>query len=106
MLWEKDADLTIHDGDIVIDAGAWWGDFSIYAAKQNAYVYAFEPDDENIEKLSWSIKESGCADRVEVISCGIGADSRTMEIVQDSSMGMHFSENEVSGGEESQNCLN
>ena len=37
-------DVTIHVGDVVIDAGAWFGDFSAYAAsKEGVLVYAFEP---------------------------------------------------------------
>jgi FkbM family methyltransferase len=36
-------DVTIKEGDIVIDAGAWIGDFSAYAANKGAEVYAFEP---------------------------------------------------------------
>ncbi|MDR1363161.1 MAG: hypothetical protein LBJ35_03815, partial [Spirochaetaceae bacterium] len=36
-------DVTVKAGDIVIDAGAWIGDFSAYAASKGAYVYAFEP---------------------------------------------------------------
>jgi FkbM family methyltransferase len=36
-------DVTVKPGDVVIDAGAWIGDFSAYAASKNATVYAFEP---------------------------------------------------------------
>ena len=36
-------DVTIHAGDVVIDAGAWIGDFSAYAEIKGATVYAFEP---------------------------------------------------------------
>jgi FkbM family methyltransferase len=36
-------DVTVKPGDIVIDAGAWIGDFSAYAASKGATVYAFEP---------------------------------------------------------------
>ena len=39
--------MTIKKGDIVIDAGAWVGTFSAYAAKKGAQVYAFEPSVEN-----------------------------------------------------------
>jgi len=38
-----DFDVTIKKNDIVIDAGAWIGDFSAYAASKDATVYAFEP---------------------------------------------------------------
>lgn len=35
--------VTVEPGDIVVDAGAWVGDFSAYAAFKGASVYAFEP---------------------------------------------------------------
>lgn len=43
--------MTIHTNDIVIDAGAWIGDFSAYASKKGATVYAFEPVSETFEYL-------------------------------------------------------
>jgi len=36
-------DVSVHKNDIVIDAGAWIGDFSAYSASKGAIVYAFEP---------------------------------------------------------------
>jgi FkbM family methyltransferase len=36
-------DVTVKKGDLVIDAGAWIGDFSAYAASKGAVAYAFEP---------------------------------------------------------------
>jgi FkbM family methyltransferase len=39
-------DVTVKPGDVVIDAGAWIGDFSAYAAAKGAEVYAFEPTTE------------------------------------------------------------
>ena len=44
-------DVTVKSGDIVIDAGAWIGDFSAYAATKNAVVYAFEPSMESFDLL-------------------------------------------------------
>ncbi|WP_303140876.1 FkbM family methyltransferase [uncultured Parabacteroides sp.] len=35
--------VCVKEDDIVIDAGAWIGDFSAYAAVKGAKVYAFEP---------------------------------------------------------------
>jgi FkbM family methyltransferase len=40
---DGDFDVTVQKDDIVIDAGAWIGDFSAYAAAKGAAVYAFEP---------------------------------------------------------------
>lgn len=47
----KDFDVTVNPGDVVIDAGAWIGDFSAYAASRGARVYAFEPSTETFPFL-------------------------------------------------------
>jgi hypothetical protein len=39
-------DVTVKKGDVVIDAGAWVGDFSAYAVSKGATAYAFEPTKE------------------------------------------------------------
>jgi FkbM family methyltransferase len=44
-------DVTVHPGDVVIDVGAWLGDFSAYAASKGAIAYAFEPVTETFELL-------------------------------------------------------
>jgi FkbM family methyltransferase len=36
-------DVTVKKDDVIIDAGAWIGDFSAYAASKGATTYAFEP---------------------------------------------------------------
>lgn len=45
-------DVTIKANDIVIDAGAWIGDFSAYASSKKATVYAFEPIESLFQLLS------------------------------------------------------
>jgi FkbM family methyltransferase len=44
-------DVTIKKDDIVIDAGAWIGDFSAYAISKGAMAYAFEPVKANFDLL-------------------------------------------------------
>ncbi|MDR2691025.1 MAG: hypothetical protein LBB73_01800 [Dysgonamonadaceae bacterium] len=44
-------DVTVKKGDVVIDAGAWIGDFSAYAASKGATAYAFEPVSETYQLL-------------------------------------------------------
>jgi FkbM family methyltransferase len=44
-------DVTIKKGDIVVDAGAWIGDFSAYAASKGAIAYAFEPVNDTFQWL-------------------------------------------------------
>jgi FkbM family methyltransferase len=43
--------VTVEEGDIVIDAGSWIGDFAAYASVKGAVVYAFEPTDSTFEYL-------------------------------------------------------
>ena len=70
-------DVTVHEGDIVIDAGAWIGDFSAYAASKGAFSYAFEPTKETfgwLEKTSELNKghifpiQKGLGDNIEMLS--------------------------------------
>jgi FkbM family methyltransferase len=44
-------DVTVKANDVVIDAGAWIGDFSAYAASKGAVAYAFEPVQKTYEWL-------------------------------------------------------
>jgi len=49
--FDDNFDVSVKLGDIVIDAGAWYGDFSAYAASKGAIVYAFEPENQNFDIL-------------------------------------------------------
>jgi FkbM family methyltransferase len=44
-------DVTVKKDDVIIDAGAWIGDFSAYAASKGATAYAFEPINETFQLL-------------------------------------------------------
>jgi FkbM family methyltransferase len=44
-------DVRVKEGDTVIDAGSYIGDFAAYAAAHGAYTYAFEPTDAIFELL-------------------------------------------------------
>jgi FkbM family methyltransferase len=44
--------VIIEPDDVVIDVGAWIGDFSAYAASKGAFVFAFEPVQETFSLLS------------------------------------------------------
>jgi FkbM family methyltransferase len=52
-------DMTIKKGDVVIDIGAWIGDFSAYATHLGAQVYAFEPSPENLDILEKTSQLNG-----------------------------------------------
>jgi FkbM family methyltransferase len=49
-------DVTVKKGDVVIDAGAWIGDFSAYAVSKGAVAYAFEPTSSTFELLQKTAK--------------------------------------------------
>ena len=49
-------DVTVKKGDVVIDGGAWIGDFSAYAANKGAEVYAFEPTSTTYALLEQTVK--------------------------------------------------
>jgi len=49
---DNNFNVTVEKGDVVIDAGAWIGDFSAYAASKGAMVYSFEPEPKLYELLS------------------------------------------------------
>jgi FkbM family methyltransferase len=48
---DEDFDVRVKQGDVVIDAGAWAGDFSAYAVSKGARCYAFEPVNKNFAML-------------------------------------------------------
>lgn len=48
--------VKVEKGDVVIDAGAWIGDFSAYAAAKGAIAYAFEPTSTTFEVLERTAK--------------------------------------------------
>ncbi|GAB6394442.1 MAG: methyltransferase, FkbM family [Bacteroidales bacterium] len=52
-------DVTVKSGDVVIDAGAWIGDFSAYAVSKGATAYAFEPTKETFAWLQKTAELNG-----------------------------------------------
>lgn len=76
---EDNCDITIHEGDIVLDLGAWIGDFSAYACKKGATVYSFEPSEENrilLEKTVELNKEN--AGKIIIVPFGVGDENKTI----------------------------
>ena len=56
---DENFDVTVKKGEIVIDAGAWIGDFSAYVIHKGATVYAFEPVKNIFDELSEMAKLNG-----------------------------------------------
>lgn len=65
----EEIDMTIHPGDIVIDAGAWIGDYSAYASKKGAIVYAFECSPDTLKILQETVKLN---QNINIVPCGLG----------------------------------
>jgi predicted RNA methylase len=61
--------IGVQAKDVVIDIGAATGDFSIFAAKKGAVVYAYEPDRDRLELLDMNIKQNN-ANSVRVRNFG------------------------------------
>jgi len=84
-LYQNDdgCDITIHEGDVVLDIGAWIGDFSAYACKKGATVYAFEPSKETrilLEKtVLYNKNNSG---KITIIPYGVGNENRIISFAR------------------------
>lgn len=74
-------DVRVKKGDVVIDAGAWIGDFSAYAASKGAKSYAFEPCSET---LFWLNKTSELNENLIIpVQLGLGDKNCKMEVSVD-----------------------
>lgn len=81
-------DINIKKGYTVIDAGAWIGDFSAYASKKDANVYAFEPSPSNIKLLKKTIeynKNNGGS--IIIVPYGLGEKEETLEFYENNEDG-------------------
>lgn len=65
----SEIDVTVKKNAVVIDAGAWIGDFSAYASVKGAQVFAFEPCSETYEYLKETQKLN---QNIEIIKKGLG----------------------------------
>ena len=67
---KRGIDFRLHPDDIVIDAGAWIGDFSAYASVRGARAYAFEPVPKTFEILR---ETSRLNKNITPVNMGLGA---------------------------------
>lgn len=68
--------VLIEEGDVVIDAGGWIGDFSAYAAAQGAAAsYCFEPLLDSYEIV---MKTASLNKNIVPVQLGLGAGKRTV----------------------------
>jgi len=76
-------DITVKPGYTVIDAGAWIGDFSAYASKKGAHVYAFEPSPSNIKFLEKTVEyNKGNGGSIAIVPYGLGSKEEDVGFVE------------------------
>ena len=75
---DDDFDVTVKENDVVIDVGAWIGDFSAYAVAKGATAYAFEPVSKNYEILIKTVALND--DKIIPIKKGLGNINEDIEI--------------------------
>jgi predicted RNA methylase len=64
-------DVTVKRGDVVIDAGAWIGNFAALAAWSGAETYAFEPVSSSFETLTETCRLNDGA--IHAVRLGLGS---------------------------------
>lgn len=82
-------DITIKEGFTVLDAGAWIGDFSAYAAKKGAHVYAFEPSPVNIKMLNETINynKDSSSGKITIVPFGLGQREEVLNFMENEAEG-------------------
>jgi FkbM family methyltransferase len=73
-------DFEYEPGTTIMDIGANQGIFSLYAARNGAKVYAFEPCDENVEIMLRNIAQNNLNDNIHVAKCAVTGGGREVEL--------------------------
>jgi len=77
---EDGCEIIVRKGDVVLDLGAWIGDFSAYASKKGATVYAFEPMEETLALLEKTVQyNKGNGGTINIVPLGVGDENKTIE---------------------------
>jgi FkbM family methyltransferase len=78
--------VSIKKGDVVMDIGAWIGDFSAYSSSKGAITYAFEPVTQAYELLQKTAKLN-----IDIYPVKKGLSDKTGEVSINISQGGHVS---------------
>ncbi|MFB6115988.1 MAG: FkbM family methyltransferase [Candidatus Nanosalina sp.] len=82
-------EVNLEEVDTMIDAGAFPGEFAIYAAKkENVDVIALEPDPENADQLRENIRLNGLEDSITVLEKGLWKEKDEKGFERDRQLGM------------------
>ncbi|MDR1725300.1 MAG: FkbM family methyltransferase [Bacteroidales bacterium] len=75
-------DVRVKAGDVVIDAGAWIGDFSAYCSSKGATTYAFEPTKQMYDWLQQTkeLNEEAGGGKINTIAAALGDRTGEMDI--------------------------
>jgi FkbM family methyltransferase len=98
----NDEQILLKPGDVVIDAGAWIGDFSALAAHlvgNNGKVFAFEPSIQIMEHLKIT---SSFYSNLVPIPYGLGDENQTLFFHDDSGGTGSFLESQIMGDSKSE----
>lgn len=73
--------VKIKKDDIIVDAGANMGLFSLFAYSKGAKkIFAFEPQNEAIQLLRENINSNNCAGIIEIVPLGLSEKVETLEL--------------------------
>jgi FkbM family methyltransferase len=72
-------DVTVKNGDVVVDAGAWIGDFSALATYYGAVSYAFEPIKTSFDMLTETCRLNG--NNIHAVKTGLGDHEYETDII-------------------------
>ncbi|MCL1998438.1 MAG: FkbM family methyltransferase [Turicibacter sp.] len=75
---DENAKILISEGDTVLDLGAWIGDFSAYAGKKGARVYAFEPMEATRHILEQTVQLNSNSE-IKIVPFGVGDKNEVVE---------------------------
>ena len=76
-------DLAVEEAEVVVDAGANIGQYSLIAGRKGKQVYAFEPVPKNVIVLNDNVDQNGLQRYISVIDKGLWSDSEGITLYLD-----------------------